>query len=193
MIAAADLRDGMVIKIEGELYRVIEAEYHAGGGQFGGMMFAKARNLRTGHIKEWRFHPDEKLEDVILERQEMEYLYTDGEDFYFMNPETFEQISLPREAIGHRERFLQPNMRIPVELYEGAPVNVVFPEVVELKVVSAPPGLREHETSTYKTVILENGMEVLVPQFIKEGEIVRIEVETGRYLERVREVRKPGT
>jgi elongation factor P len=191
MIAASDIRAGMVIKLDGELYSVTSAEYHAGGGQFGGMMFVKLKNLRTNNLKELRFHPTDKVEDVLLERQEMEYLYTDGTDFYFMNPDTFEQISLPKETIGHREKFLQPNMRIPVEMYEGNPINVIFPEVVELKVISAPPGLREHETSTYKTVVLENGMEVLAPQFIKEGELVRIEVETGKYLERVkREGRK---
>jgi elongation factor P len=191
MIAASDIRAGMVIKLDGELYSVISAEYHAGGGQFGGMMFVKLKNLRTNNLKELRFHPTDKVEDVLLERQEVEYLYTDGTDFYFMNPDTFEQISLPKETIGHREKFLQPNMRIPVEIYEGSPINIIFPEVVELKVISAPPGLREHETSTYKTVILENGMEVLAPQFIKEGEVVRIEVETGKYLERVkREGRK---
>jgi elongation factor P len=186
MIVASEMRAGMVIRLDGELYTVVSAEYHAGGGQFGGTVFARIKNLRTNHLKEWRFHPNDKVEDVTLERQEVDYLYTDGTDFYFMNPETFEQISLPREVIGQREKFLQPNMRIPVELYDGQPINIIFPEVVELKVVSAPPGLREHETSTYKTVILENGMEVLVPQFIKEGEVVRIEVETGKYLERVK-------
>jgi elongation factor P len=186
MIVASEMRAGMVIRLDGELYSVVSAEYHAGGGQFGGTVFARIKNLRTNHLKEWRFHPNDKVEDVTLERQEVDYLYTDGTDFYFMNPETFEQISLPREVIGQREKFLQPNMRIPVELYDGQPINIIFPEVVELKVVSAPPGLREHETSTYKTVILENGMEVLVPQFIKEGEVVRIEVETGKYLERVK-------
>jgi elongation factor P len=186
MITASEVRAGMAIKREGELYSVISADYHAGSGQFGGVMFARLKNLRTQNFKEVRLHPNEKVEDVQLERQEMEYLYTDGGDFYFMNPETFEQISLPKEAIGPREKFLQPNMRIPVEMYEGNPINVIFPEIVELKVVSAPPGLREHETATYKTVILENGMEVLAPQFIKEGEVVRIEVASGKYLERVK-------
>lgn len=187
MITATEIRAGMTIKLQDELYRVISAEYHAGGGKLGGVMYAKARNLHTNNIKEWRLHPNEKVEDVLIDRREMEYLYTDGEQFYFMDPETFEQISLPKQAIGDREKFLQPNMRIPLELYQDQPVNVVFPETVDLKVITAPPGLREHETSTYKTVILENGMEVLVPQFIKEGEVVRIEVETGKYLERVRQ------
>lgn len=186
MIEASELRAGIVIKRDNELLSVIGAERHAGGGQLGGAVFAKARSLRTHHIKELRFHPDDRIEDVEVERRDMEYLYTDGTAFYFMNPDTFEQISLPKEVIGPYEKFLQPNVRIPVELYEGSPVSVAFPPAVELKVASAPPGLREHETSTFKTVVLENGLEVLAPQFIKEGDMVRIEVATGKYLERIR-------
>jgi elongation factor P len=186
MIMAADLKAGMVIKLDAELYRLISAEFHAGAGKFGSMMHARGKCLHTHHIKEWRFHPGDKIEDVHLERQVMEYLYSEGGNFYFMDPNTFEQISLPKEAIGPRERFLQPNMRIPIEFYKEQPVNVAFPETVGLKVTSAPPGLHGHETATYKAVILENGMEVLVPQFIMAGDIVRIEVETGKYVERVR-------
>src|SRR5574341_813827 len=134
MIEAVELKAGTVIKREGELLSVISAEHHAGGGQLGGAVFAKARSLRSHHVKELRFHPDDRLEDVELERQDMEYLYGDDSGFYFMNPETFEQIGVPKEAIGPFEKFLQPNMRIPVELYEGSPVNVAFPPAVDLKV-----------------------------------------------------------
>ena len=192
MIEASELRAGTAVKLNGEIYSVVSAEYHAGGGQFGGMVFVKVKGLQTKHVKELRFHPDDKLEDVELEHKEMEYLYADGAEFYFMNPDTFEQISLPKEAIGPYERFLQPNMRVPVELFEGTPIRLVFPEAVELKVVSAPPGLREHETATYKSVVLENGLEVLAPQFIKEGDIVKVEVATGKYLGRVRREGRKG-
>lgn len=186
MIVASGLRAGTVIKLDNELFSATSVDYRASGGQFGSMVFVRVRSLGTHHVKELRFHPNDKIEDVALEHQEMEYLYSDDTGFYFMNPETFEQISLPKEAIGDYAKFLQPNMRIPVELYEGSPVNVDLPEAVELKVVSAPPGLHEHETSTYKTAVLENGMEVLVPQFIKEGDVVKIESASGKYLERVR-------
>lgn len=192
VIEATELKTGTVIRHDDELHRVISAEYHAGVGKFGSMMFARVKNLRTGHVRELRLHTTDKLEDVELERREMEYLYNDGAEFYFMNPDTFEQVGLPREAVGANEKFLRPNMRVPVELYEGSLLSIAFPAAVELKVVSAPPGLREHEGATYKTVVLENGMEVLAPQFIKEGDLVKIEVATGKYLERVRrEGRKP--
>jgi elongation factor P len=155
-------------------------------------VFARVKNLKTGHIRELRLHPGDRLEEVALDHKEMEYLYADGVAFYFMDPDTFEQISLPAETIGAYEKFLQPNMRIPVALYEGEPLTIAFPHAVELSVTSAPPGVHEHATSTFKTATPENGMEVLVPQFIKEGDTVRIEVASGKYLERVRrETRKP--
>jgi len=192
MIEAKDLRAGTVIRLDGELHSVASAEYHSGAGKFGSAVFATMRNLRTGHVRELRLHTGDKLDDVELERREMEYLYSDGAAFYFMNPETFEQVGVPRAAIGAAERFLRPNMRVPVELHEERVVNVAFPAAVELKVVTAPPGLRDSEGSTFKTVVLENGMEVLAPQFIKEGDFVKIEVATGKYLERVRrEGKKP--
>jgi elongation factor P len=192
MIEASGLKPGMVVMLEGELHCVASAGHHAGGGQQGSAVFARVKGLKSGHIRELRLHPGDRLEEVALDHKEMEYLYTDGVAFYFMDPDTFEQISLPSETIGAYETFLQPNMRIPVALYEGAPVTVAFPHAVEFSVASAPPGVHEHATSTFKTATLENGMEVLVPQFIKEGDTVRIEVASGKYLERVRrETRKP--
>ena len=186
MVEASGLKSGMVVMLEGELHCVASAGYHAGGGQHGSAVFARVRILKTGHIRELRLHPGDRIEEVALDHKEMEYLYADGVSFYFMDPDTFEQISLSSEIIGAYEKFLQPNMRIPVALYEGEPVSIAFPPAVELSVASAPPGLHEHATSTFKTATLENGMEVLVPQFIKEGDTVRIEVASGKYLERVR-------
>jgi elongation factor P len=186
MIPASELRAGAAIRLDGELHVVVSAEYHAGAGKFGSMVFVKAKSVAGGHLRELRFHPGDKLDDVELERRDMEYLYGDGTEFYFMNPDSFEQISLPREAIGPLEKFLRPNLRVPVELCEGRPVRVVFPEAVELKVTVSSPPLREHDSATFKSATLENGMELLVPQFIKEGDIVKVEVATGKYLERVR-------
>ncbi len=192
MVEATALKAGMVIVLEGELHSVTSASYHASAAQQAAAVFAKVKNLKTHHARELRFHPGDKLEDVVLEHKEMQYLYTDGVAFYFMNPDTFDQIGLATETVGAYEKFLQPNMRIPVQLYEGEPVTIAFPPAVELTVVTTPPGLREHESSTFKTATLDNGMEVLVPQFIKEGDTVRIDVASGKYLERVRrEARKP--
>jgi elongation factor P len=186
MIEATKLKAGTVIRVEADLYDVVAAEYHAGGGKMGGAVFVRAKNLKTGHLRELRFRPDERLEDVELERRQLEYLYADGGELCFMNPDTFEQIGLAKEAIGVSEKFLVPNMRVAAQFHEGRLVGVVFPAAVELRVVTAPAPLHEHDVTTYKTVVLENGLEVLAPQFIKEGDLVKIEVATGKYLERVR-------
>jgi elongation factor P len=186
MIEATKLKAGTVIRVQGELCDVVAAEHHAGAGKMGGAVFVRAKTLKSGHLKELRLHPDDRVEDVELERRQLEYLYADGGELCFMNPDTFEQTALPREAIGANEKFLVPNMRIPAEFHEGELVKVVFPATVELRVAAAPPALHEHDVTTYKTVVLENGLEVLAPQFIKEGDSVKIEVATGKYLERVR-------
>lgn len=187
MLVASALKMGSVIRREGELFRVLEVAHHGGSGQFAGFIALKLKSLRTGHVKEIRLAADDKVEDVELIRKDLEYLYEDEESFVFMDSETYEQYSLPKDVLGKKSVFLSPNARLPVEFWEDRPVNVIFPDVVELKVVSAPPGLRDMETSTYKTATLENGMEALVPQFIETGDIVRIETETGRYIERVRQ------
>lgn len=184
MISASELSVGTVVKHENGLYRVIASDEHAAGGQLGKVVHTRVRNITNGHIKEWRFRPEERLEDVQLERVEWEFLYSDNELFYFMDPQTFEQFPLEKDKIGDHEKLLTPNMRVAVELYHGDPVHFVFPAPV-LRVTSAPPGHHEHDSSTYKKVTLENGMVVLAPQFIKEGEYIKLDSETGKYLERV--------
>ncbi|MBZ5534833.1 MAG: elongation factor P [Acidobacteriia bacterium] len=193
MISASDLKMGVVLRLDGELYKVITSEYHAGGGKMGGVAHAKLQNLRTGTFWERRFRPDEKLEKVELERVTMEYIYQEGDDFYFMNPETFEQIPVARQAIGTAEKFLQPEMQIPVEFFEGKPVTIIFPEFVDLKITTTAQPVHTQQDNVLKPATLENGMELLVSQFIKPGESIRVDVQSGKYLERVRhdEKKKP--
>ena len=186
MILASELKIGVVLRLEGELYKVITSEYHAGGGKMGGVAHAKLQNLKTGTFWERRFRPDEKLEKVELDRVTMEYIYQEGDDFYFMHPETFEQVPVARQAIGAAERFLQPEMQMPVQFFEGKPVTIIFPDFVELKVSTTAQPVHTQQDNVLKPATLENGMEVLVPQFIKPGEHVRVDVQSGKYLERVR-------
>lgn len=186
MILASELKTGVVLFLEGELYKVLSSEHHVGGGKMGGVTHAKLKNLQMGTLWERRFRPDEKLENVSLDRVTLEYLYQDGDDFYFMNPETFEQMPVSKHVIGAVERFLQPEMRIPVEFFEGRPVNIVFPPTVDLRVATTAQPIHTQQDNTLKPATLENRMEILVPQFIKPGETVRVEVETGKYRERIR-------
>jgi elongation factor P len=188
MRVASELRPGMVIRLEGDLFKVVAATHHAGGGQMGGVTHAKLRNLRSGAIREWRFRADEAVEDVELDRQAMQFLYSDGETSYFMNTETFEQVGIENVRLGRAAAFLREEMVLPVEFFDGRPVGVAFPEVVEVRVAETAPPLRGvgTEGSVWKEARLENGLVVMVPPFIAPGEWIRIEVETGTYVERAK-------
>ncbi len=186
MVVASQLRPGTVVKVSEDLFKVIESTFHVGQGKMPGSVHAKLRNVLKGTLKELRFRPEERLEDTQLERQEMEFLYSDADSATFMNPKTFDQVSIPLEAIGPAVKYLKPEMAVPVEFYNGYPVSVVFPEVVEVKVETTAQPVHQQQDNTYKYATLENGLEVMVPQFIKRGEIVRVEVATGKYVDRVR-------
>ena len=186
MVIASQLRPGMILKTGEDLFKVIESTFHVGQGKMPGSVHAKLRHVLKGTFKELRFRPEERLEDVQLEKREMEFLYSDADSVTFMDPNSFDQISIPLESIGAAEKFLRPEMRIPVEFFEGQPVSIVFPAVVEAKVETTAQPVHQQQDNTYKFATLANGLEVMVPQFIKPGEIVRIEVATGKYVDRVR-------
>ncbi len=186
MVLASQLRPGTVLKIGEELFKVLESSYHIGQGKMPGSVHAKLRNIIKGTFKELRFRPEERLEDTPLERQQMEYLYSDADSATFMNPQTYEQVSVPLEAIGPAAPFLQAEMEVPVELYEGQPVSIVFPEIAEVKIATTAQPVHQQQDNTFKYATLDNGMETMVPQFIRPGETVRIEVATRKYVDRVR-------
>ncbi len=186
MVLASQLRPGTVLRIGEDLFKVLESSYHIGQGKMPGSVHAKLRNVIKGTFKEMRFRPEERLDDTQLERQQMEYLFSDADSATFMNPQSFEQVSIPLEAIGPAAAFLQAEMEVPVELYEGQPVSIVFPEIVEVKVTTTAQPVHQQQDNTFKYATLENGMETMVPQFIKPGETVRIEVATRKYVDRVR-------
>ena len=190
MVVASDLKAGMILQLEGQMQRVLAAEYRAGGGKMPGAVHARLQNISTGSVTDRRFRPEEKITDVSAERETMEFLYQHGDAFYFMNPVSFEQIPVSRQTLGQGATFLQPGMRLPVEIVAEQVTGVVFPEIVELRVASTAQAMHQRETSALKKAVLENGLEVQVPLFIKEGELIRIEVATGKYLERVKEAKR---
>ena len=122
----------------------------------------------------------------------MEFLYSDADNSTFMNPETFDQVEIPRAILGPAERFLKPEMKLPVESFDGQPISIVFPAVVEARVADTAPPVHSQQDNTWKEATLDNGLQIRVPLFIARDEVVRMEVETGRYLERVRAERKRG-
>lgn len=157
----------------------------------GGVAHAKLRNLSTGTIWERRFRADESVEEVVPERQNMQFLYGDAGLSTFMNPENFEQVEVENERLGPVARYLKPEMVLPVEWVDGRPRGVVFPPIVEVQVAqTAPPIHSPGSDNVWKEAVLENGVEIQVPPFIASGEVIRVEVETGKYLERAKPAKK---
>ena len=192
MVIASELRPGMVIRTEGQVYKVLEVEAKAGAAKMGGVVKATLSNLHSARMLEQHFRPQERLEDLELERHNMEFLYSGDGSLTFMNPVTFEQVEIASEMIGPAEKFLQPEMELPVEFFEGKPVNVVLPQIVEARIETTAPPIHAQQDSAFKEATLENGVQIRVPLFIGPGETVRVEVKTGRYVDRVRTEKKRG-
>jgi len=192
MFTAAELKEGMVIRIEGQVYRVLEVESKAGAAKLGGVVKTKLSNVRSGHMWEPHFRPQERLEDVQLERRILEFVFAAGDTCTFMSPQTFEQLEVPTSVLGPAEKFLQPGMELPVEFFEDEPLSVAFPDVAEARVAKTAPPAHAQQDTAWKEATLENGLSVQVPMFIGPGEVVRVEVRTGHYIERVRAERKRG-
>jgi elongation factor P len=186
MIAATQIKRGMTIKLNGELYRVFST-MHITPGNWRGMVQTKLKSVKTGSIIENRFRSEDRVEQAYLETHEMEYLYTDGTDYYFMNTKTFEQIHLPLDLLEDSVPYLTSNIKIQVEFYEGKPIGIELPASVELKVISTEPALRGATVSNVnKPATLETGLVIQVPPFINEGEVIRVDTSEGKYQERVK-------
>jgi elongation factor P len=184
MIAATQLRPGMIVKFNNELHSVFSM-VHRTPGNLRGFVQAKMRNLRSGSMIEHRFSSEDKVERIALEEHEMEFLYDDGEFYHFMNTETFEQIQLTTDNLGDNVRYLIPNLHVSVEFYEGKPISVELPPSVEMVVQETEPGLKGATVSNVtKPAKMDTGLVVQVPPFINEGEKIRISTTDGSYLER---------
>ena len=158
---------------------------HRTPGNLRGFVQVKMRKLSSGTMMEHRFSSEDRVERAALEQQEMEYLYDDGEYFYFMNIETFEQLHLLKDLLGDATNFLIPNLKVAVEFYEGKPISVELPPSVDLTVVETEPGIKGASVSNVtKPAKLETGLVVQVPPFINEGEKIRVSTSDLAYLER---------
>jgi len=181
---ATQIRPGMVIKFNNDLYSVFSM-VHRTPGNLRAFVQVKLRNLRNGSQTEHRFSSTEQVDRAVLDEQEMSYLYDDGEAYYFMNTENYEQVHLTREFLGDAVEYLIPDLKVHVEFYEGKPISVELPATVDLKVVETEPGLKGATVSNVtKPATLETGLVVQVPAFINEGEKIRVSTVEGAYLER---------
>jgi elongation factor P len=186
LIQATQLRTGMVLEYNKELWRVM-AINHITPGNWRGMVQTKLRNIKTGTQTENRFRSEDRVERIILTQVEMEFLYQDGDDFHFMNTETYDQITIPKELIEDAVPFLTANMKVEVESYENTPLNVSLPKAVNLKVTHTDPGMKSAAvTNTLKPATMETGLIVQVPHFVQEGETITINTETREYMARAK-------
>src|ERR1700689_4489740 len=184
MISSTQMRPGMVVKFNNDLFSVFSVN-HRTPGNLRGFVQAKMRNLRSGTMMEHRFSSEDKVERAILDEVTMEYLYDDGEYYYFMNSENFEQLHLTKEILGDAVSYLIPELKVSVEFYEGKPMSVELPATVDLKVIKTAPGLKGATVSNVtKPAKLETGLIVQVPPFITEGEKIRVNTAEGTYQER---------
>ena len=184
MIASTQMRPGMVIKFNNELFSIFSVN-HRTPGNLRGFVQARMRNLRSGSMIEHRFSSEDRVERAMLEEHEMEYLYDDGEYFYFMNTDNYEQMHLTRDILGDSVSYLIPQLRVKVEFFEGKPISVELPPTVDMTVVETEPGIKGASVSNVtKPAKLETGLVVQVPPFITEGEKIRVSTAEGTYQER---------
>jgi elongation factor P len=185
-IKANQIRKGMVLLHEGVPHRVIDFRHHT-PGNLRAMVQTRMRNLKTGNTMEHRFSSTESVERAHFEEQEMTYLYNEGDTYYFMNTDSYEQIGLHAEELGDDVGYLLPETAVRVEFFEERPISVTIPQVVELTVVETEPEIKGATVSNVgKPAKLETGITIQVPAFIKEGEKIRVDTTEGRYIERAK-------
>ena len=183
-IPATQLRPGMIIKHNNDLHSVFSVE-HRTPGNLRAFIQAKLRNLRTGAMFEHRFRSPDPIEKVNVDEVEMEFLYSDGDNYYFMDTTNYEQTHLSREILGDAVFYLISNLKIQVEFFDGKAVGIELPGIVELKVIETEPGLKSATASSVtKPAKTETGLVVQVPPFINEGEKIKVDTSDGSYLSR---------
>jgi elongation factor P len=185
MIDVNELRKGVTFTMDGDLYKVIDYHHHK-TGRGKAVIRTKLRNLRSGATLDKSFTSSDRVQDIRLDHQTVQYLYNDGDFCYFMDVETFEQFPLPDAVLEDAKPYLVENMEIELSGYEGEPIDVELPITVDLRVVVAPPGFAGDTASgATKEVELETGYKLQVPLFISEDDVLRIDTRDGRYVTRV--------
>jgi len=184
MIDVNELRKGVTFTMDGELYKVIDYQHHK-PGRGKAIIRTKLRNLRSGGTVDKNFTSGDRVQDIRLDHQTVQYLYNDGEFYHFMDVETYEQFPLPDAVLEEAKPYLVENTEIGLSGFEGEPLDIDLPITVDLRVVEAPPGFAgDTATGATKDVTLETGLKLQVPLFIQEGDVLRIDTRDGRYVTR---------
>jgi elongation factor P len=184
-IKATQLRPGMVIQHEKELYTVFSTDHRTPGNKRGSMQ-TRLKSLRTGTMIDYRFRAEEFVDRAILDEVEFEYLYNEGDDFHFMNTETYEQMQMTRDELGETVYYLVPNTVVKVEFHDDKAIGVDLPDTMDLKVTQTEPTIQKATASSVmKPATLETGLVVQVPPFVNEGDRIRVDTSEARYVQRV--------
>lgn len=184
MITAGDLRKGITFEFEGKIYVVVEF-LHVKPGKGAAFVRTKLKNIVTGQVIEKTFNPVEKFEKAHIERKEMAYLYNDGDLYYFMDNETYEQVPLNKEQVEDALLYITENMNVTIQFYKGSAFSVEPPNFVELTIVECEPGIQgDTSKAGNKPATLETGLTIQVPLFVNNGERIRIDTRTGTYMSR---------
>lgn len=184
MITAGDFRNGVTFDMDGSVFQIIEFQ-HVKPGKGAAFVRTKIRNVISGAVVEKTFNPTDKFPTAFIERKDMEYLYNDGDLYYFMDQESYETVPIDRSKLGDAFRFVKENMVVKILSYKGLIFGSEAPNFVELLVTQTEPGVRgDTATNVTKPATLETGAEIRVPIFINEGEMIRVDTRTGEYMER---------
>ena len=184
MVTAGDFRNGVTFEMDGNVYSIIEFQ-HVKPGKGAAFVRTKIRNVISGAVTEKTFNPNDKYPTAFIERKDMEYLYNDGDLYYFMDSETYEQLPISPNVLGDNFRFVKENMVCKVLSYKGNVFGIEPQNFVELQVTETEPGVKgDTATNVTKPATLETGAEIKVPIFINEGEMIRVDTRTGEYMER---------
>ena len=184
MISAGDFRNGITFEMDGNVVQVIEFQ-HVKPGKGAAFVRTKYKNVITGAVVERSFNPTDKYPTAYIERKDMQYLYSDGDLYYFMDNETYEQQPIDKSKLGPAFQFVKENMEVKVLSYKGNVFGVEPPNFVELEVTETDPGFKgDTATNATKPATLETGAEIKVPLFINQGDMIRIDTRTGEYMER---------
>ncbi|SHE52066.1 elongation factor P [Caldanaerobius fijiensis DSM 17918] len=185
MISAGDFKKGVTIELDGQIYTIVDFQ-HVKPGKGAAFVRTKIKNVVTGAVLERTFNPTEKVEEAHIERKDMQYLYNDGNFYYFMDTETYEQLPLSKDVVEDAMKFLKENMIATVKSYKGKVFSVEPPTFVELRVIETEPGFKgDTATGGSKPATVETGAVIQVPLFINVGDVLKIDTRTGEYIERV--------
>jgi elongation factor P len=184
MVSAGELRKGLTIEIDGQVWMVVDFQ-HVKPGKGAAFVRTKMKNVMSGSVLEKTYNPSDKFENAMVEKKDMQYLYSDGELFYFMDNESYEQLPLNKEKVEDAMNFVKENMAVTIKFFKGEAFSVEPPNFVELQIAETEPGFAGNTANAgTKPAVLETGYKINVPLFINQGDMIRVDTRTGEYMER---------